>query len=196
MMEVLKQRLFDVLAKAITVEEFENWLYKNENITSSIDENDMFFDIVTMNYRSKHIYWELEKYCHKYYDYEEYLVALVESGCRKLVRENISEKIWPVITHIGSFMDWDKNYGLINQFYYLEDDLYLVQDDLLKEEDVLKYIKKMAGIILAELESLSIDDKLEILKTGIEVNNEKPKFRHTGPLGFHETNKKWYQFWK
>lgn len=195
-METLKQKLFDVLAKAISLEDFENWLYNNKSIISSINDNDMLFDIVSMNYRSNHIYADLEKYCNTYFSSEEYLVSLVESSCGKLVMFGTSEEVWPVIKHISSFMNRDNNYGLINQFYYIEDYFYIVQDGFLKEKDILEYINKMAAIVLSKLEGLSMGQKIEVLKNGIDVNIGKTEFYESNSAELGGSNKKWYQFWK
>ena len=191
-MEALKQKLFDVLAKAITIEEFENWLYNNEGIASSINENDMLFDIISLNYRDRHIYSELEKYCHKYYDPEEYLVSLVESSCRKLVQMKTSEDVWPVIMHIGSFMDYDKDYWLLNQFYYMDDELSLSKQGYYKEKNVIADINKMAMEVLKELENLSMPAKIERLKKGIDMSQNKENVK----IDLNTNFKKWYQFWK
>lgn len=195
-MEFLKEKLFDVLANSITIEEFENWLYSNEEVNASLNDNEMLFEIISINYKSKHAFHELKKYCHVYFDYDEYLVSLVESSCRKLVRAQTSVEVWPVIMHLGSYMDWEKDYGLINQFYYFQDDLSLVEEGYYKEKDVIKHLNQMAQVVLKELENLALDAKIEKLKTGIIIDLGKDEHKENTPVGLEKDSKKWYQFWK
>ncbi len=93
-------------------------------------------------------------------------------------------------------MDWEKDYGLINQFYYFQDNLSLAEDGYYKEKNVIAHLNKMAQVVLKELESLPIDAKIEKLKTGISIEDDKDEHKKNRFVELKKSSKKWYQFWK
>ena len=84
----------------------------------------------------------------------------------------------------------------MNQFYYLEDELNLISDGFTREKDILSYINKMARTVLKELGGLSVERKIDLLKTGIELYNGKTDVQEYGCAKSKEGTRKWYQFWK
>ena len=49
-MKALEYKIFDVLTERITVSQFENWLYTNDELLSNLDSNPYYFDLFTINY--------------------------------------------------------------------------------------------------------------------------------------------------
>ena len=60
-MEEIKQLLFKLMSQNLSLNDFENWLYTDDYIKSQLLENEMIFELVSINLRSKHAIKELEK---------------------------------------------------------------------------------------------------------------------------------------
>lgn len=52
-MKALKLKIFNVLTENISVLEFEKWLYNSEEFMSQINLNTLYFDVISINYKTE-----------------------------------------------------------------------------------------------------------------------------------------------
>src|SRR5690606_41813064 len=99
-MEILKQKIFDVLNYKLEVFEFEKWLYESPIISENINSNDFVYDIVTINYRSNHWINSLKDIVFKKYDFEEYLISLIKNNCENIIKSSSSHESFMAVNDI------------------------------------------------------------------------------------------------
>jgi len=169
-MELLKNKIFEVNARIITIAQFEQWLYTTQGIAENIETNDFIMKMVSLNYKDKNIHNILEKICFEEYDQEEFLIKMIELNCLHLAQVTGSQEMWKIVNTICRYNNLESNYRLINKFYYLEDEISLAQGGLIKESVVIAGFQKLARDILSALEGLSLFGRKNILISGdIEV---------------------------
>jgi hypothetical protein len=71
-MEQIKEYLLSVLRKKIPLNDFEQWLYDNEDYLEAIWGKETYFTFINLNYRSKYVMDELEKYLIKILNFQSY----------------------------------------------------------------------------------------------------------------------------
>lgn len=184
-MDLIKDKIFKVVSRVISVQDFEQWVYTNSEITNNLENDDFFFELVSLNYRGKHALYDLEKTCFKNYDYEEYLINMIEMNCQVLILEEKIDELWKIVLRISSHQDWDKNYKLIYSFYGLEDEISLAKQGFINKKEIINYTHELAQTILSKFEKLSLEGKKDVLING---ELEVPKVA--------QNSKKWYHFWK
>jgi hypothetical protein len=67
----LQIKYFDLIHGDLKIEEFENWIYFN-NFLENILNRDDYLDLISLNFKSKHIKYEIEKVLVKYIDYSHF----------------------------------------------------------------------------------------------------------------------------
>lgn len=67
-MEALKLRIFDVLTEKITVSEFENWLYNQNEIINNLNTNSFYFELISIDYTTENWAKKLHKLSKETYD--------------------------------------------------------------------------------------------------------------------------------
>ncbi len=64
----IQNMFYNVYIKATPIEIFETWLYENNDIESILG-NELYFDLLNINYRDKHAIFEVEKFILPYIDF-------------------------------------------------------------------------------------------------------------------------------
>ncbi|MDF3026929.1 MAG: hypothetical protein K0S23_1236 [Fluviicola sp.] len=193
-METLKKMLFKLMSQTLSTKEFETWLYTDDYIKSQLLENEMIFELVSINLRSKHAFKELEKFCFNHFDQEECLVQIVKYNCEVYLDTKTDEATENFIRNICCFHDWNNDYSLISQIYYLADDWDLVLDGYTDKQQVKNELYSYAEIFLERLQKLDAEESIQLLRNGIEFKKVIPEPPKTDVI---ETKSKgWFQFWK
>lgn len=104
---------FDLVNGALGIEEFENWLYINNDLENILSRDD-YLGLISLNFRSKHIKYEIEKILVKYIDYSKFEKKRVLS---LLYRASESRKDLPDILR--------EFYNMYCHGYYFFEDLGL-----------------------------------------------------------------------
>lgn len=74
-----------VLRYKIKIQEFENWLYTNEDLLEGFLGNEVYFNLVNLNYKSKFIYDDLEPLIISILDYKSYEDFRIRDTLKRLV---------------------------------------------------------------------------------------------------------------
>lgn len=193
-METLKKMLFKLMSQTLSLEEFETWLYTDDYIKSQLLENEMIFELVTINLKSKHAFTELEKFCFNHFDKEECLVQIVKYNCEVYLDTKTDEAAENFIRNVCYFHDWNNDYSLISQIYYLADDWDLVLDGYADKQQVKNELFSYAEIFLEKLQKLDAEESIQLLRNGVEFNNVIPEQPAIEEI--ETENKRWFQFWK
>ena len=203
----LKNKLFDVLARNISIENFEQWLYNDVDILNVVDSNDFVLELVNRNYSNKHIFVDLEKLCFDEYSKEEYLVYAVESTCSKIIQETDVKNVIKYVLFLDNYYNWDDDYQIIYAFYGLACDFDLVELGHMTVKEFRSGLKNLASEILDNFKNSSLEEKINILKNGMStelvskeitkvsepiVEKEKFTIQHQ----VQKKKRKWFEFWK
>lgn len=62
---------FDLVYGSLEINKFENWIYSNKDLKNILNEDD-YLDLISLNFKSKHIKYEIEKILTKYIDYSKF----------------------------------------------------------------------------------------------------------------------------
>jgi len=164
-MKTLKLKLFDVLTETISVKEFEQWLYSNNDILNTLDSNDLFFNIVTINYREKNSLDKLLKLNFEKFTYEENLLIMIISNCKKIIKITDRKLLFKQVSVIMRYFDFDEKYDLLWAFYRLKEQIGLIEEGLIKDDNIVQKLKKIAKNVISEFENYSsYKDKLKVLE--------------------------------
>ena len=187
-MNILNKKLFGVLAGAVEVDDFEQWLYANTALLSIVVENPFVFDVYNLNYKSDSILKSIENLCKDIDDEEAFLVSIVERECRYIVATKIEESILASIDSILEIYTFDDEKELLFEFYCLNEQIQDSIEGFGQKINILNESYRLANQVLNELEFKSLEDKKELLITGTFIRRTHQAFK---------TSKKfWYQFWK
>lgn len=167
-MDKVKQMLYKVLSRSLTVEEFENWLYNDEYINSQVLDNEVVLDLLCLNFRSKHIMYELEKFCFRNFNKEECLIEVVKANCEMILSDETDKNIDAFIHNIGHFYNWNDDYTLIDQVYSFGNKWSLAWDGYYSKSEAKKYVLEFARI---SIEKLNGNQRLRVFANGIELNS-------------------------
>lgn len=193
-METLKEMIFRLMSQTLSLKEFEAWLYDDDLIKSQLLENEVIFELVNIDLRSKHAFHELEKFCFKHFNKEECLVQIVRYNSEVLLEVKTDDAIETFMRNISHFHDWNTDYFLISQVYYLSDDWELVEVGYVDKEQLRNEFIGIAETFLKRLENMDVEESIQLLRNGVEISRfipEQPKNEQI------ETDKKrWFQFWK
>ncbi|NMH88952.1 hypothetical protein [Flavivirga algicola] len=118
-MEALKIKIFDVLTEKITVSEFENWLYNSEEILENLKSNTFYFDLISINYKSKKWLKELNDLIKDKYD-EDYLIILkIERGCLEICQSETPSQVYQTLSKLIIDFDYETDLDILWKFYSL-----------------------------------------------------------------------------
>lgn len=126
-MEILKQKIFDVLSYKLEVLEFEKWLYESPIISENINSNAFVYDVVTINYKSKHWINALKDIVFKKYDFEEYLISLIKYNCENIIKSKSSHESFMAVNDIMRYFEFETDYNLLWDFYIFDCDYDLIE---------------------------------------------------------------------
>ena len=188
-MEQLKDKLFAVLAGSIEALDFEKWLYEQQELMEVIESNAFVYQVVCLNYKHLTILKSVDKICESIGDEEAYLVSKLERGCREILKTKEPNETLDIINSVGAYYDYESDYNLLQEFYFFED--VLVINNNYKDygdKEMLIYASKIAASVLLELDTLSLNEKRQVLYAELKED--------IGPTRKQASNTKWYNFLK
>lgn len=191
-MKKLKQMLLQLLARTLSMKEFEAWLYKDDYIKSHLLESEMIFELVNIDFSSKHAFIEIEKFCFNHFNKEESLVQIVKYNCESFLATKTDEAAEHFIRNICYFYDWEDDYLLISHIYYLADDWEMVKDGYINKQHVKNELFSFAEIFLEKLGCSNFEESILLLTNGFET---KANIQEESAIELIEP-KRWFQFWK
>lgn len=194
-MKQLKNKLFEVLSRTLSIKEFEAWLYTDTYVNEHILEDERVLELLSINLKSAHAMAALNSFCFEYFafDKEECLVAIVEFNCQKFLQNQGENSAQNMISNIGSHHDWDDNYTLIAQAYWYGDEWDLANDGYYSKRDVMHNLTEFAQTVLNKLSNASKEERKQLLIEGIE---EKRHNIYPSNKELNQKPRKWFQFWK
>lgn len=127
-MEALELKIFDVLVEKITVLEFENWLYESEEIIGDIELNALYFDAITINYRSKT--WEMDLNAIAINHLGEKCCEILEiwKVCTSIIKSETFSETHNVLYGLAKDFDYETDYSIVSELYVLRDYFDLVSE--------------------------------------------------------------------
>ncbi|UBM60006.1 hypothetical protein LAG90_09055 [Marinilongibacter aquaticus] len=185
-MDKVRYMLYKLMSRTLTLEEFETWLYNDEYVKNNLPSNGLILELLSINLRSKHALWELEKFCFENFSREECILEVVRSNCEKIRDGAGDQAIGDFISNIGRYYDWDEGYCLVSQVYWLGDEWSMAQEGYCSKSEVRRDILEFALVLLEKLDQ-NLDVK--VLVDGIELSG-------TGREFTLNKTKKWFEFWK
>jgi len=173
-MKALKQKIFEVLTNKIGVCQFEEWLYNTEEITSQLDINRFYFNVITINYKSNDWTNELNNLVESEFD-EDYLeITRIKDWCLNILKSSTVEEIRAVLEDVYTYYNFDTEYNICWEFYTLRDYFGLVEEGVLKIGILIeqaKYYSVQTLNIMSNYESFN-DLKLALEERLITYDQE------------------------
>lgn len=165
-MERLKIEIVKYLSGLITLNEFEEWLYNDEFIKESIEINEDVLEVVSIDYRSKHAGAILHSFFISKYTEEELLILLLEVRSIYFINEPNLQNMEDFLRRINSYISWDSDYQLIENFYWLINDLESLDYKRVALSEVYSSLIELCELISEKFENASIEEKITYLKDG------------------------------
>lgn len=182
-MEALKLKTFDVLTEKISISDFEEWLYSDQEVLNALDSDDLVFDIMTLNYKEMNSLDTLLKLASEKFNYEENTVISIISSCRKIGLLESKTSIFQEISKTVQDFDYETNYSLLWTFLGFNNEIDMIEEGLIKEDDIIPRIKKLAEIIISKFENCSsLSEKLKVLDYKDQIASDADF-------------KPWWKFW-
>lgn len=208
-MDKIKNMIVKLISQALSMKEFEAWLYNDEYVNSHILDDENILELLSINLKSVHAIAELEKYLYAKLGEEDCLVEQVKINCEVLLSSELKQKDFELFLHnIYRLHNWEKDYRLISQVYWFDDEWSLAIDGYSNrnrlEKEILVYTEEVS-------ERLSKADKneiTEILNEGVEIkltHHVTPTLNETlssnNSLTTDSDTKKnrtrrWFELWK
>lgn len=193
----LKRKIFSILLEKIEINEFETWLYNNDDIIKLINEDNFIYDLVTINYKKKDAISLLQKVVFKKLEYEEYIILVIERNCKKILELNEWNSIYKLFNEIFGFFDYDKDYFLMWRFYSINSRIDLIDIGYETKTNIINEIKKLSLLILNQLKHCNTtSERIKFLVEGFEKNTPKEVTIEKPPSIKETAYRKWYKFWK
>jgi hypothetical protein len=198
-MKKLKSKICETLSRLISIEEFETWLYSTPEILNAVETNDLIFQVVSLDYKGKHIFHELEMFCFQNFDNNEFMVELIQNSCEAILKSQSNSEMKNIVDFLAAKFDWDDDNSMLNEFYWLQDEIETKQwgygDEKAKVSSVnIGFVKKYAQKALIKLEGASQEEKIKIFRKGCIDRQEEQQEEIV--IEDQIKNKLWFQFWK
>ena len=120
-MEALKLKIFNVLVDKITVSEFEDWLYTSEEILNNLENNLLYFDVITIDFRGKSWRLDLKTIVLNALNSSYFEIIEIKEICSKIVNAKTYQEIHKVINHLEEDFNYDTDYAILWELYKLKD---------------------------------------------------------------------------
>jgi len=193
-MEDLKNIIFKTIEKEIELQDFEEWLYKQNDLAERMDE-ELILELFSFNYNQKGANYEFDRKFVKYFDHEEFTNWKIIANLEMLRKgSNESERI------LWNFKDLSEDgYSFLSHLGYsvydLEECEYLGWD----RQKLLEIVRNESDQLLEELYDWMRESKSHDLK---EFKSKFNKSYITLPtktavnVPKMVTQNKWWEFWK
>jgi hypothetical protein len=92
--EHIEFKFYEVLKHKMNVEDFEKWLYASKELETELPEN-LYIDLISLNYKSKYVHNELEKLLKEYVNYGNFEIKKLKNILLSIIErdENCAESI-------------------------------------------------------------------------------------------------------
>lgn len=193
-MESLKNMIFSTIEKEIELKEFEQWLYRQEDLSFRMDE-ELILELYSFNYNQRGAGYEFNSRFIKYFDKEEFTnwkiltnLKMLGEGCKDPERilddfKYLSEEGYSFLSHLG--------YAV----YDLEECEYLGWDrpqllEIIRDESI-QLLKEIIDWLQEAPNNKLMDFKSKCQKSYITL----PVKVAARPTNITQS-KKWWKFWK
>ncbi len=200
-MDKVFDKLMQVIARTLSLKEFELWLYTDEFVNSQASSDDIIIDLLSVNFNLKNSISSLEKIALSSFKKEEVLISVIQHNFGKLIEENIENSLNTCFYNISCFDDFQEEYELLSDIRVLSYEWEYAENGIYSKEETLNDLIPIAQKIFEELSSRTHIEKIELLKNGLE--NGTNNHENSGRSQFIPTisytkikSRKWYQFWK
>ncbi|WP_281987756.1 hypothetical protein [Aquimarina aggregata] len=193
----LKEKIFSVLLKKTEMNELESWLYNEENIINSIENDSFIYDLITINYKDENAISLLEEIVFKKIKHEEYIILVIERNCENILDLCEWNSIYKLFNEIFGFFDYDKDYFLMWRFYSINSRIDLIHIGYESKTSITNEIKELSLQILSKLKECNTsDERIKILTDGFENSHLKEDTVKKEPSIKEGSYNKGYEFWK
>lgn len=193
----MKEKVFSVLLEKMEINEFETWLYTEESIINSIEDDSFIYDLITINYKDKNAIPLLKEIVFKKIKYEEYITLVIERNCKRILELDEWDNIYKLFNEIFSFFDFDKEYFLMWRFYSINSRIDLIDIGYETKASIINEMKELSLQIANQLkECNTAGERIKFLVEGFEDKSLKETAIKKEPLIKGSAHKKWYEFWK
>ena len=193
-MEDLKNRIFRTIEKEIELQDFEAWLYEQNELAERMDE-ELILELFSFNYGQKGACYEFERKFLGYFEKEDFTNWKIIANLEMLRKgSNESERI------LWNFNDLsEEGYSFLKPLGYsvydLEESEYLGWS----KKKILEVIREESAQLLEELYDWMEEPKNGNLKE-FKSNYNKSYITLPTKLGLSvpkiATQNKWWEFWK
>ncbi len=174
-MEALKLKIFNVLVDKITVSEFENWLYTSEEILGSLENNLLYFDVITINFRGKSWMSDLKSIVLNSLDSSYAEILEIKEICSKITSTKTHQETHKIINYLAQGFNYDTDYLILWELYRLKDYFDYVEDGFCYvgniEIEAKFYSEQVIKIIQETREIDNIKVKLELALQPFNLKN-------------------------
>ena len=149
-------------------------------------------ELVSIDFSGRHALHELEVYCLKVYDQEEFYVHVIEQNVKAIVDSDDKHEVVRCCQHVSDHFHWMDNKNLYHMFYRLFDDYsYSIKyaENFAKNE-IIEEMKALAADIVEKFKLADLAEKKRLVDCGLERGVFAPQFKNSS------MRKRWYQFWK
>ena len=187
-MSDLREKLFLLLAKRLTKEEFETWLYADAFILSNV-EKEPILELLCINLKSTQALYELQLYCNRQFGEDNFLVRNIEYQCENFLEQPSEQNAMLLFYGTVNSSD-EKGRHLLYQFYLME--LDFETSSYYENGAGLSGLKRQVAVVLEKLQERNEEEKIQLLYQGINDF----RFRNMPQNAINQRSKKWYQFWR
>lgn len=190
-MKELRKMIIAVLSNAISVEEFEEWMYKDPFVNSNV-EDEFVLELLSIDFRSRHARHELENVAFLLVSKEEVIMSVIQQACSEFIEKRTDESVELLFDAIIPYYEWDCDYFLVEQFYWLVSEWELSRDGYAQKPVVKKDIEELATAVLHVFDHHSLEAGILLVRRGAKVKSQRV-IHHVVK---EPSPNKWYQFWK
>lgn len=85
--ENIEYKFYEVLKHKIEIREFEQWVYQSKELQSELPE-DIYFDLISLNYKDKYAHNELEKIIGKFVDNGKFEIKQIANILKSIINRD------------------------------------------------------------------------------------------------------------
>ena len=163
-MKTLELKIFDVLTDRITVSEFENWLYNSNELLSAIQTKTLYFDIITINYKSTNWKQVLINLVKNNYGEKVCEIIKIFKVCSLISQSKTEDQTYEALCEMTENFNYDTDYSISLELYSLKDYFDLVREGFWKigtlEIEAKFYAKKTLELFQEKEDFKDLEKKL------------------------------------
>lgn len=148
----IENQFFRILNKEISIKDFEQWVYKTEELETVLSERD-YLDLIAFNFNQPHVLYELFKIFVKWINIQKYetyrIIYLLDLVINK-------DESWKETVHLLGSQYRNNDYYFLNNFFLIDDYIECYTD---KNTDSIEHL-----FIESIKEAIKIKDDLNVGK--------------------------------